>query len=189
MTFPGGQTGFDSGDFDGDGHADVVDGSPLSILRGLGDGTFAPGVPITGDYVGQIVATDLNGDRKLDFLAGISTGVDAFLGNGDGTFQVPQFADVYLSSPDPVVADFNSDGQVDVAVTGSGGGIGQLAILLGKGDGGFEPPTYYQTADVPQSPIAADFNLDGNPDLAISHTFDGTVSIFLGHGDGTFDPA
>jgi VCBS repeat protein len=185
LAFDGGLTGFDSGDFDGDGHADIVDGAPLSFLRGLGDGTFASGVPIADLTVGQLVATDLNGDGKLDFLASSGTGIDTFLGNGDGTFQAPQFTDVGFIGPWPVVADFNSDGHMDVALTGVGDA--QLAILLGKGDGGFEPPIYYQTADAPQSPIAADFNLDGNLDLAISHTFDGTVSIYAGHGDGTFD--
>ena len=184
LAFAGGLTGFDSGDFDGDGHADVVDGAPLSFLRGLGDGTFAPGVPIADLYVGQLVATDLNDDGKLDFLASSGTGIETYLGNGDGTFQAAQFTDVGFTGPWPVVADFNNDGQVDVAVTDLSG---QLAILLGKGDGTFEPAIYYQTADTPQNPIAADFNLDGNPDLAISHTFDGTVSIYLGHGDGTFD--
>lgn len=189
LSFAGGLTGFDAGDFDGDGNADIIDGYPFSFLRGLGDGTFAPpGPPIADLNLGQIVATDLNGDGKLDVLAtsGYPTqeGVYTFLGNGDGTFQVAQLTDVGFSSPWPVVADFNNDGQVDVAVTDLSG---QLAILLGKGDGSFEPAIYYQTADTPQSPIAADFNLDGNLDLAISHTFDGAVSIYLGQGDGTFD--
>ncbi len=95
-----------------------------------------------------------------------------------------RLTEVGFSSPWPAVADFNNDNHVDVAVTDLSG---QLAILLGKGDGSFEPAIYYQTADTPQNPTTADFNLDGNPDLAISHTFKGTVSIYLGHGDGTFD--
>ena len=184
LTFPGGQTGFDSGDFDGDGHADIVDGSPLTFLRGLGNGTFAPGVPIADDFVGQLVATDLNGDRKLDFLASIGTGIDTFLGNGDGTFQAPQFSDAGFTGPWPVVADFDSDGHLDVAVTDVSSD--QLAILLGRGDGTFENPTTYQTDDGPQSPTAADFNGDGNPDLAVSNVGSDTVGIYLGRGDGTF---
>jgi FG-GAP-like repeat len=181
--FTGGITGFDSGDFDGDGNADLVDGVPLSFLRGLGDGTFAPAVPIGDLDVGQIRAADFNGDSKLDFIARYGNGIDTFLGNGDGTFQAALFTDVGFI-PWPVVADFNNDGQLDVAATDLSG---QLAILLGKGDGTFEPPIFYQTLEFAQSPTVADFNLDGNPDLAISHTFDGKVSIFLGHGDGTFD--
>src|SRR5205823_4462400 len=69
LSFAGGLTGFDSGDFDGDGNADIINGYPLSFLRGLGNGTFAPpGPPIADLNLGQIVATDLNGDGKLDVL-------------------------------------------------------------------------------------------------------------------------
>jgi hypothetical protein len=151
----------------------------------LGDGTFAPPVPIADDFTGQLVATDLNNDSKLDFLAAFGSGILTFLGNGDGTFQDAQFTGVSSDSLWPVVADFDNDGHVDVALAGLG--ESKLIILLGNGDGTFQPEISYDTTDFPQSPVAADFNLDGNSDLAISHTFDGTVSIWLGHGDGTFD--
>jgi hypothetical protein len=93
LSFPGGTWGFDSDDFDEDGHVDVVDGTPLTFLRGLGDGTLAAGVPIADLDARRLVATDFNGDSKSDLLvvpfdlAGIYT----LLGNGDGTFQAAQF--------------------------------------------------------------------------------------------------
>jgi len=185
-SFPGGNWGFDAGDFDRDGQNDIIDGSPLTFLRGIGDGTLAEGVPLEDVPAKRLIATDFNGDGNLDLLASPfypQTGILTLLGNGDGTFQTAQFTDMALTECWPVAADFNHDGKIDVAATS-----GQLAILLGRGDGTFQPAIYYSTDPVPQSPVAADFNLDGNPDLAISHTFDAKVSIFLGHGDGTFDP-
>src|SRR5262245_30153249 len=53
---------------------------------------------------------------------------------------------------------------MDVALTGVTDN--QLPILLGNGDGTFEPANYYQTGNFPIWPNAADFNGDGNSDLA-----------------------
>ncbi|HKP93975.1 MAG TPA: VCBS repeat-containing protein, partial [Chthoniobacterales bacterium] len=126
--------------------------------------------------------TDLNGDGKLDLLSG---GIDTRLGNGDGTFQTVQHTSLTLPYPWPAVADFNKDGRVDVAVTSIV--AHQFAILLGRGDGTFEAPTYYQTpTDFSYSPTPADFNGDGNPDLGICVQLSNMVSIYLGNGDGTF---
>jgi FG-GAP-like repeat len=180
-------TGFVSADFDGDRHADVVVASDVSsdhllFLRGLGDGTFATGMPIEGFGAAHMVATDLNGDGKVDLLSG---GIDTRLGNGDGTFQTAQHTSLPFNYPWPAVADFNKDGRVDVAVTSIG--ADQFAILLGRGDGTFGVPTYYHTpTDFSYSPTPADFNGDGNPDLAICVQLSNMVSIYLGNGDGTF---
>ncbi len=35
----------------------------------------------------------------------------------------------------------------------------------------------------------ADVNGDGRPDLLVANSSDNTVSVFLGKGDGTFQPA
>ena len=182
--------GFDSADFDGDGHADLVVSSlssdPFLFLRGLGDGTFAPGVPIGDVSAFYVYAADLNRDGKLDLVLSGGAGINIRLGNGDGTFQTAQFAPLSFTSDASTVGDFNKDGRLDLVAT-AGVYDDQFAILLGKGDSTFEAATNYQTsATYVLSPQVADFNDDGNLDLAICVSVSNTVSIYLGNGDGTF---
>jgi len=107
------------------------------------------------------------------------------LGNGNGTFQAPT---TYPAGNDPTpiaVADFNGDGKLDLAVADTFA----VAILLGNGDGTFQPSTYNNTYGG-QSIAIADFNGDGNLDLVLSGQSAGyAVGILLGNGDGTFQPA
>ena len=182
-----GADGFDSADFDGDGHADVVIAG-LFFLRGLGDGTFAPPVQVADLGANSLIATDLNNDGKPDLLVSPNndTGIYTLLGNGDGTFQAPHRTGVSVDEPGLLVGDFNNDGKVDVALAGVFGH--QLKILLGNGDGTFGPPIEYQTGSYPQAMAAADFNGDGNLDLLVNNSGPGTVGIYLGNGDGTFAP-
>ncbi len=94
------------------------------------------------------------------------------------------------NNPSGIVAgDFNGDGIPDLAVTEYDKANGhRIAVLLGKGDGTFQPPAWYETGLGPYAVIAADFNHDGKLDLAVSDEFDNAVSILLGNGDGTFQP-
>jgi hypothetical protein len=61
-------------------------------------------------------------------------------------------------------------------------------VLLGKGDGTFEPQVTYLTGAAPDSVAAADLNGDGQLDLAVANYADSTASELVNQGDGTFQP-
>jgi len=102
------------------------------------------------------------------------------------------------SLANPVLADFNNDGKQDVAFLAFGTTGYLLCIELGNGDSSFQtpnctpvsPPATGSSQD-PYSLVAADFNSDGKLDLALANGQDGTntISIFIGNGDGTLQPA
>src|SRR5207248_183153 len=62
-------------------------------------------------------------------------------------------------------------------------------ILLGNGDGTFQPPVDYTAGTWPLFVAVGDFNGDGQKDLAVANGLSNNVSILLGNGNGTFQPA
>jgi serine/threonine protein kinase/Flp pilus assembly protein TadD len=208
------------GDLNGDGILDlaVTSRGSVRVLLGNGDGTFqaAQGYPVGWSYYNNnlspaqnsLAIGDLNGDGKPDLamVNSSANNVSVLLGKGDGTFPAaPNYSAGSHPAGSVAVADFNGDGILDLAVTnlgGIGGDFpGTLSILLGKGDGTFQPAVNYPTGPGTCDVVVADFNGDGipdlavsvtgngTPDLAVSTTGNGTLGIFLGKGDGTFQPA
>jgi len=92
-----------------------------------------------------------------------------------------------VSAPQAIaVGDFNHDGKLDLAVASTCCPDGGVSILLGNGDGTFQSPLNYNAGVAPVSIVAADFNHDGNLDLAVANSLSTNVNILLGNGDGTF---
>jgi hypothetical protein len=201
-------------DLNGDGRLDLAAansgcGSPfgctatgpasISVLLGLGDGTFVGGTQYpfqSGNPALQVVSADFNGDGKPDFAAEApytsqaTTTLAVYLGNGDGTLQ-PQISTTVPSNGDIAAADLNADGKPDIAMvyancTQGACLPGDVAVLIGNGDGTFQSPVPYATGLQPVSVVIGDFNGDGKPDLATSNSTSDNISILLNNGNGTF---
>jgi hypothetical protein len=188
-------------DLNGDGIPDVVVTNPslngsVNVLLGNGDGSFqAPVSYPAGSYFQTVAVADLTGTGVQDIIAGdyVDNRVKVLLGNGNGTFQA---AVSYTVGPTPrslAVADVHGDGIPDLLVGAEGTSPyysnGQVDVLLGKGDGTFQPPVAYADPYGPLSLTVADFNGDSIPDLVTANLTGGTATALLGQGDGSFRAA
>lgn len=89
-----------------------------------------------------------------------------------------------VSPTNLVIVDLNNDMKPDLAVTNQVSN--DISILLGNGNGTFQPQTLVGAGSGPYGIVAGKFNADNNYDLAVTNSGANTVSIYLGNGDGTF---
>jgi hypothetical protein len=85
--------------------------------------------------------------------------------------------------------DFNRDGKLDLVVANSDSHAKvhhTVSVLLGNGDGTFQPQVQYGTGNGAESVAVADFNHDGKLDIVTANLFDNAANVLLGNGDGTF---
>ena len=187
-------------DLNGDHTPDVVVANTgddtISVLLGNGDGTLQPQTTyVTGAGPSSVAIADLNGDGMPDLAVAnsetpIKIGnpglVSVFLNKGNGAFgNKTDYAAGY--NPQSVVAvDLNGDGKPDLALATNLDTSGFVAVLIGNGDGTFQPQTTYQEGFAIYSLAAGDFNCDGLADLAVTSSQDSTVFIMAGDGHGGF---
>ncbi len=181
------------GDFNGDHYPDIAAGNSdnmfstgVSVLLGLGDGTFSTPTTTPTPTLFHLAVGDFNRDGISDVAAPIQdyTGqahtVSVLLGSGNGGFGSlvpwetgPEYGGV-------ATADFDGDGLLDLAIAAapSKTGPAAVAILTGDGTGSFSAPIRNPPGGDVRSLAVGDFNGDGKPDL-VGIGSDGTGQHFV----------
>lgn len=177
----------------------------LTILQNQGAGTFLQaGLPISlgtartsAPAVAPSIASAVlttSGFHDLLVTDPDANTVEVLLSNGDDTFKQATDSPITVGKePSSIVlGDFNGDGNQDFAVTNFTDN--SLSLFLGNGDGTFKQATgspfaLPATATGPIAMTSADFNSDGNLDLAIVNRTTNNVVVLLGNGNATFSLA
>jgi Bacterial Ig-like domain (group 3)/FG-GAP-like repeat len=203
------------GDVNGDGKLDIAAEFEeytsqtsgqfvISVAMGKGDGSFAAlnvNDPITAPFNSQgfpffalnsagVQIVDLNGDSKPDLAVDVNAinnpaALIVALGDGSGNFKTTVQTPNVAASQQISYVDVNGDGVPDLIQSN-----GLLNIWIGKGDGTFSQSangaSYIEDSNGAQSLALADFNGDGNLDIAQLGGDYKQLSFFAGNGKGSF---
>jgi hypothetical protein len=184
-----GSQGIASGDFNQDGHLDVVvsqdQANPLQVFLGNGDGTFKPADQLPAVNLPNVVAAaDIDGDGHLDLIVdlGYYNLIQILYGNGDGTFQAPVNIATLRQYMQMSVVDMNGDGLPDLVLTD--GTV--LAIIPNIGARAFGSEQHLLAGAIASFAIK-DVNGDSLPDIIVANGSLGslsatTITVFLNQG-------
>jgi hypothetical protein len=205
-------------DLDGDGHTDLAVineyGSSVGVfLDNFSTGAFTrlpnpAGKPRdepdnralnfgpVGAYPTGGGMADFNHDGHLDVVTADYHGYSVTVLLNDGTGKLNLGPPASYPTQDKAetsnlaVGDLNRDGNPDVVATNPQ--RASISVFLSHADGTLDPainlPVGVSGGAQPFSAAIADFNGDGNNDVAVADNTSGTLFVRLGHGDGTFEP-
>ncbi len=191
------------GDVNNDGRTDLVAlyDDPVTFVTSLDaslaqpDGSFlhVRSVPIPDGGEGSPVLGKLNSDAFVDavMVNSFNNNLQVMLGDGRGFFTAG--AQYQLGSSQPgrnaesvTLGDLNNDAILDAVTVNRRGRV--LSILLGNGDGTFDPPSPLSLSLDPTDVAIAKLDGDAFPELIV--TLGGNqLLVFPGTGGGTFGPA
>ena len=182
------------GDFNGDGFPDaaVANFPGINVLLNDGTGGFPNSVFInTGEEPSGLAVADFNLDGNLDLAVSDfqASSISILLGDGNGGFASPVIVAAGTSPAGLVVADFDHDGVPDLAAAeyGTVSTGGDLRVFKGVGDGTFQTAASYPLGGNADTLVRADFNHDGNVDLAVGvFNSNSQVAVFVGDDGGVF---
>ena len=171
-------------DLNGDGLRDVVTAQQggASILFGNGAARLRSAAGVLPPWeAGNAAPGDFDGDGVFDLvIGGYGNNTIAFYpGRGDATFDDPRPIDNAEYPPGVFAADFDDDGRLDLGVAG----FNQTRILMGLGDGTFEPPRTEPDIVAVGTGV---FTTSGHLDILAHPTGGWDILVVKGNGDGTF---
>ncbi len=187
-------------DLDGDSVADLAvaneNDDTVSVLLNDGTGAFAAPVDYSvGDAPGFMAAADFDGTNGSDLaVANRDDGtVSILLNDGVGVFAAAGTSPEAVGT-EPVwveAGDLDGDGNIDLVVTNRADD--NLSLLAGDGTGDFAAKPTVAVGDQPTSVTIANFDESVDDpdtvDLAVTNAGDDNVTVLLGYGDFTFQPA
>jgi len=144
-------------------------------------------VDIPGAQAHQILLTDLNADTHLDAVFTYDTGVSFFLGDGTGSLVQ---SDVIPTGPTQsplyiAAGDLDADGTMDVAFSVGSTNTPHVVIAFGAGDGTVASQVEYGLIGSASGIVLADFDDDGDLDIAAGDREFGTIGVRLNDGAGS----
>ena len=181
------------GDFNRDGTLDLAagggpnvppDANNLSILLGDGKGGFSTPTSLTVGTAPQSMSiADFNGDAFPDIAIsnslpmGTDSTVSVLFGDGKGGFSERLPLEISILGRGTGVADFNSDGNLDLVVANSASNT--VSVLLGDGKGHFTAKADFPVGKNPRKLAVGDLNRDGRADIVTPNTGSNNVSILI----------
>jgi hypothetical protein len=145
---------------------------------------------VGGSSPSSVAIADLNGDANPDLATAnqLTDNVSVLLGDGAGGL-APAPGSPFGAGDVPAQAKLgrlDGDANLDLAVPNVFSS--NVSILLGNGDGTFDPATNIATSSAPRSIAIGDLDNNGTRDLVVARNSPEDWNILLGNGDGTFDP-